>query len=95
MLAVDAVEQARSGHPGMPLGAAVIGRDLAELTKARDELRAMLKDDGPVPEAPFDGFEVLMPARDYKNRHASILLSIEATCEAVEKALQSTCAQNA
>ena len=76
-------------------GAAVIGRDLDELTKARDELRAMLKDDGPVPDAPFDGFEVLMPARDYKNRHASILLSIEATCEAVEKALQSTCAQNA
>lgn len=71
---------------------AVVGRDLPELIRARDELRAMLKDGGPVPSAPFDGFEVLEPARDYKNRHASILLCIEATCEAVEMAMQSDCA---
>ena len=73
-------------------GAAVIGRDLKELTQARDALRAMLKDGGPVPAAPFDGFEVLEPARDYKNRHASIMLCLEATCEAVEQAAQSDCA---
>jgi NifU-like protein involved in Fe-S cluster formation len=73
-------------------GAAVIGRTLPELQRARDELRAMLKSGGKVPTAPFDGFEVLEPARDYKNRHASILLCIEATCEAVEQALQYDCA---
>lgn len=73
-------------------GAAIIGCDLETLTRARDELRAMLKEDGPVPAAPFDGFEVLEPARDYKNRHASILLCIEATCEAVTQAAQSNCA---
>ncbi|WP_415920730.1 iron-sulfur cluster assembly scaffold protein [Tateyamaria sp. SN6-1] len=73
-------------------GAAVVGRNLAELQAARDALRAMLKSDGPVPAAPFDGFEVLEPARDYKNRHASILLCIEATTEAMEQALQSDCA---
>jgi NifU-like protein involved in Fe-S cluster formation len=73
-------------------GGAVIGRSLAELTEARDGLRAMLKDGGPVPQAPFDGYEVLEPARDYKNRHASILLSIEAACEAVEQAARSNCA---
>jgi NifU-like protein involved in Fe-S cluster formation len=71
---------------------AVIGKDLPTLIRARDELRAMLKENGPVPEPPFDGFEVLQPARDYKNRHASILLCIEATCEAMEQALQSDCA---
>ena len=43
------------------LGAAVIGRSLAELETARDALRAMLKDGGPVPAAPFDGYEVLHP----------------------------------
>ncbi|MFK7762834.1 MAG: iron-sulfur cluster assembly scaffold protein [Roseobacter sp.] len=64
-------------------GASVIGRSLSELEAARDALRAMLKEGGPVPAAPFDAFEVLEPARDYKNRHASILLSIEATCEAI------------
>ncbi|MEM9576788.1 MAG: iron-sulfur cluster assembly scaffold protein [Pseudomonadota bacterium] len=73
-------------------GGAVIGRTLPELLEAREALRAMLKDNGPVPAAPFDGFEVLVPAREYKNRHASILLCIEATCDAVEQALQSHCA---
>jgi NifU-like protein involved in Fe-S cluster formation len=68
------------------LGAVVVGRTLTELHSARDTLRAMLKDGGPVPEAPFDGYEVLVPARDYKNRHASILLALEAVCEAMEAA---------
>lgn len=65
------------------LGQVVIGRTLPELTTARDSLTAMLKSGGPVPAAPFDGYEVLLPARDYKNRHASILLALEATCEAM------------
>jgi NifU-like protein involved in Fe-S cluster formation len=70
------------------LGAAVIGRSRAEIEGARDAVAAMLKSDGPAPVAPFDGFEVLMPARDYKNRHASILLSLEATAEAMALAEQ-------
>jgi NifU-like protein involved in Fe-S cluster formation len=68
------------------LGGAVIGRTLPELQAARDALTAMLKEVGPVPAAPFAGFEVLTPAREYRNRHASILLAIEATCEAVAAA---------
>ena len=63
-------------------GAQMIGRSEAEVIKARDQLKAMLKDGGPVPDAPFEGYEVLIPARDYKNRHASILLVLEATAEA-------------
>lgn len=65
------------------LGGVVLGRNRAELEAARDALRAMLKDAGPVPAAPFNGYEVLIPAREYKNRHASILLALDATCEAV------------
>ncbi|PZX19920.1 NifU-like protein involved in Fe-S cluster formation [Palleronia aestuarii] len=72
------------------VGRSVLGRTQAEIERARDELRAMLKSGGPVPEAPFDGFEVLEPARDYKNRHASILLTIEATAEAFAKAEETT-----
>lgn len=67
-------------------GGAMIGRSLAELRAARDALAAMLKDGGPVPAAPFDGYEVLLPARDYRNRHASILLALEAAVEAAEQA---------
>ncbi|MCB2094673.1 MAG: iron-sulfur cluster assembly scaffold protein [Rhodobacteraceae bacterium] len=67
-------------------GAAMIGRNRAEVERARDELRAMLKADGPVPSPPFDAYEALLPARDYKNRHASILLVPEAVTEAFAQA---------
>ena len=69
-------------------GAQIIGRTRDEVATARDQLRAMLKDGGPVPDAPFDGYEVLEPARDYKNRHASIMLTLDATLEAFDKALE-------
>ena len=69
------------------VGGAVIGRSAAELAQARDALRRMLKEGAPPPPAPFDGFEVLIPAREFKNRHASILLAIEAAAEAAEQAM--------
>ncbi|MBJ6371523.1 iron-sulfur cluster assembly scaffold protein [Sedimentitalea arenosa] len=74
------------------VGSAVIGTTRKQIETARDQLKAMLKKDGPVPDAPFDGLEVLLPAREYKNRHASILLALEATAEAVEQAEQARCA---
>jgi len=63
------------------LGQVVIGRTPTELTKAREQLRAMLTASGPVPDAPFEGYEVLIPAQEYRNRHASILLALDATVE--------------
>lgn len=74
------------------VGANIIGRSRDEVEAARDALLAMLKEDGPTPAAPFDGLEVLRPAREYKNRHASIMLTLEATLEAMDAALQSDCA---
>jgi NifU-like protein involved in Fe-S cluster formation len=64
----------------------VIGRTRAEIETARDQLRAMLTENGPVPDAPFTDYEVLEPARDFRNRHASILLALDATAEAVSEA---------
>ena len=58
------------------LAGAVIGRSRDEIAQARDQLRAMLSGAGPVPEAPFEGYEVLLPARDFRNRHASIMLAL-------------------
>ncbi|WP_170463753.1 iron-sulfur cluster assembly scaffold protein [Ruegeria arenilitoris] len=74
------------------VGSAVIGATRAQIETARDQLSDMLKKDGPAPDAPFDGLEVLMPAREYKNRHASILLALDATAEAVAQAEQANCA---
>jgi len=74
------------------MGRHVVGRTRAEIEAARDALRALLKEGGPGPVAPFDGYEVLEPARDYRNRHASIMLSLEAASEAMEQAEQAACA---
>jgi len=74
------------------LGQGVIGRSLPEIETARDQLKAMLKEGAGVPDAPFDGLEVLQPARDYKNRHASILLAFEATVDAMAEATRADCA---
>lgn len=62
----------------------VIGSRFDEIRQARTELANMLKNHGNVPAGRFDEFEVLLPARDYKNRHASILLSLDATLEALQ-----------
>ncbi|MDP5308096.1 iron-sulfur cluster assembly scaffold protein [Paracoccus spongiarum] len=69
------------------LGGAVIGRSRDEILAARDQLRAMLKEAGDPPAPPFEALEALLPARDYPNRHASILLAWDATLEAMDQAL--------
>ena len=73
-------------------GRAIIGATEAQVIRARDQLRAMLTEGGPVPDAPFDGLEVLLPARDFRNRHASILLALDAAVEAIAAARASACA---
>ena len=74
------------------VGSAIIGATRTQVETARDQLKAMLKNGGPAPDAPFDGLEVLIPARDYKNRHASIMLALESTLEAMDQAEQANCA---
>lgn len=68
------------------VGDNIIGQDRSGVQAGRDALAAMLTADGPVPPAPFDGLEVLRPAKDYKNRHASILLAFDATLAAFDQA---------
>ena len=66
------------------VGANIVGLTLDQVQQGRDQLFAMLKNDGPVPDAPFADLEVLQPAKDYKNRHASIMLAFDATLEALQ-----------
>ena len=76
------------------IGQSIIGRTLNEVQAARDELNAMLKQDGPIPSAPFQDLEVLLPAKDFKNRHASILLSLDATLAAFAELDQKNAQRN-
>ncbi|UWQ16633.1 iron-sulfur cluster assembly scaffold protein [Jannaschia sp. M317] len=66
-------------------GRVMLGLTAGDVRRGRDQLRAMLGG-GPVPDSPFDGLEVLTPARDFRNRHASILLALDATVEALDQA---------
>ncbi len=63
----------------------VIGATGSELRQLRDRVRAMLKENGPPPEGKWADIAVLEPVRDYKARHASTLLTFEATLDAVEQ----------
>lgn len=74
------------------VGDVVIGCTHEQIVNARDALQAMLKSDGPTPASPFDGLEVLRPASAYKNRHASIMLTLTALAEAMENVSQKSCA---
>jgi len=74
------------------VSANIIGRNRQEIERARDQLRDMLKNDGPAPSAPFDELEVLRPAQNFRNRHASILLALEASLEAMTLAENASCA---
>lgn len=68
------------------LGRHVVGAGRSDIAAAREALVAMLKHGGPAPEGTFAELEVLMPAKDYKNRHASILLAWDATLAAFDEA---------
>lgn len=66
------------------VGGAILGCTPEQVRAARDALKSMLTENGLTPPAPFDGLEVLRPAQDYKNRHASIMLTLDAAVEALE-----------
>lgn len=69
------------------LGQAVIGATLAELEQVRDAMLDMLKAGGDGPEGRFEGLRALKLVADYPARHASTMVAIEATLEAVRQAL--------
>lgn len=65
------------------MGRNIIGSTPAELRAVGEQMRAMLKSDGPPPTGRWADLAVLQPVRDYKARHASTLLAFDA----VERAL--------
>jgi len=63
----------------------VVGSTAAELRALRDQVRAMLKEQGSPPAGRWADIAVLEPVRDYKARHASTLLTFDAVVEAIGK----------
>jgi NifU-like protein involved in Fe-S cluster formation len=67
------------------MGHNIIGAAPEELRVLRETMRKMLKENGPPPGGRFVDAGVLEPARDYKARHASIMLVFDAVAEALDK----------
>lgn len=65
------------------IGQNVIGCTPEQVAAGQVQLHEMLTAGGPPPGPPFADLEALLPARDYKNRHASIMLTFDAILEAL------------
>ncbi|RFZ89098.1 iron-sulfur cluster assembly scaffold protein [Shinella sp. WSJ-2] len=61
----------------------VIGATVAEIRQAREDMLAMLKADGEGPGGRFEDMRFLKPVKDYKARHASIMLTFDAVVDAI------------
>jgi NifU-like protein involved in Fe-S cluster formation len=66
------------------IGGAIVGASFDQVKQAQGELQTLLTEGGPPPQAPFEGLELLRPAKDFKNRHASIMLALDAVVEAID-----------
>ena len=67
------------------MGQHVIGSTIDELRDVREAASRLLKANGEVPLGKWQDLKVLEPLRDYKARHASILLTFDAVVDALKQ----------
>jgi NifU-like protein involved in Fe-S cluster formation len=67
------------------MGRHVVGSTVEELRDVRETATRLLKAGGAAPEGRWQDLKVLEPLRDYKARHASILLTFDAVVEAIDQ----------
>lgn len=63
----------------------VIGAKPEDLRSLREQVRKMLKENGPPPQGEWADVAVLEPVRDFKARHASTLLTFDAVVSALDQ----------
>jgi NifU-like protein involved in Fe-S cluster formation len=67
------------------MGRNIIGATIAELREVRDAASRLLRADGEPPQGKWGDLKILEPLRDYKARHASILLTFDAVVDALDQ----------
>lgn len=67
------------------MGRHVIGSTVDELRDIRQAAGRILKENGEPPQGKWEDLKVLEPLRDYKARHASILLTFNAVVDALDQ----------
>ena len=63
----------------------IVGATPDELRTVRNEMGAMLKENGAPPQGRFADLKYLEPVRDYKARHASTMLTFDAVVTALDE----------
>jgi NifU-like protein involved in Fe-S cluster formation len=63
----------------------VIGATPSEVRLARGQMFKMLKENGAEPDGRFSDLKYLQPVRDYKARHASTLLTLDALVDCLDQ----------
>ncbi|MEE1613852.1 iron-sulfur cluster assembly scaffold protein [Microvirga sp. CF3016] len=67
------------------MGRNIVGATIEELREVRDAASRLLKAGGDAPQGKWEDLKVLEPLRDYKARHASILLTFDAVVDALDQ----------
>lgn len=62
-----------------------VGSSANEIREVADTMLKMLKEEGPPPAGRWADLEVLEPVRDYRSRHASVMLTFDAVLMAIEE----------
>jgi NifU-like protein involved in Fe-S cluster formation len=63
----------------------IAGTPTEEFRELREQMTAMLKEEGPPPAGKWDDLKYLQPVRDYRPRHTSTLLVFDAVVDALDK----------
>ena len=63
----------------------IVGSTADELRGLKDQMYAMLKENGPAPTGKWADYEAFIPVRDFKARHASTLLTFDAVTDAISQ----------
>jgi NifU-like protein involved in Fe-S cluster formation len=64
----------------------IVGTPVADFRQLREQMHAMLKENGAPPTGKWCDLGYLEPVREYRARHMSTLLVFDAVVEALEKA---------
>ncbi len=67
------------------MGRLVVGSTARELREIREAASRLLKADGEPPQGKWEDLKVLEPLREYKARHASVLLTFDAVVDALDQ----------
>lgn len=84
--AIDIKACALGQAAGAILSQHIVGAHVADVVAARDALKWLLEGEKPAFPERFSDLKILESVKDFPARHASTLLALEATVEAIEAA---------